>query len=31
MPGGVGVVMDDLVAGVYSLLVVRLAMAGGLL
>jgi phosphatidylglycerophosphatase A len=31
MPGGVGVVMDDLVAGVYSLLVVRLAMAWGLL
>lgn len=31
MPGGIGVVMDDLVAGVYSLLVVRLAMAWGLL
>lgn len=31
MPGGIGVVMDDLVAGVYSLLLVRLAMAWGLL
>jgi phosphatidylglycerophosphatase A len=31
MPGGIGVVMDDLVAALYSLLLVRLAIAWGLL
>ena len=31
LPGGYGVVLDDVVAGLYSLAVVRLALAWGIL